>query len=36
MSAADMALLTALHDLMRRRDDERTAAAVNKGLWGGE
>jgi hypothetical protein len=34
MSAADIGLLTMLYDLMQRKDDDRVARAVNKGLWG--
>ena len=34
MSAADIGLLTMLYDLMQRKDDDRAARAVNKGLWG--
>ena len=34
MSATDMDLLTTLYDLMRKQDDERTASAVNRGMWG--
>lgn len=34
MSAADIGLLTTLYDQMQRKDDDRTAKAANRGLWG--